>query len=192
MRLFVAADLDDRVRAAVSGVVGELRAQLEGAGIADQVRWVADDHLHLTLQFIGYVDDERAAAIRSALEPPLASASCRVSLAGVGAFPRGGAARVIWLGIDSGAEDLRVVHDEVGRRLESAGCSPEERKFRAHLTIGRVRNPEKRLTHRYLKGLSLDAPGAWTIRHVTLYESRLSAAGANYIPLVQTPLNGKA
>jgi 2'-5' RNA ligase len=192
MRLFVAADLDDKFRTAVSGTVGEVRDQLTTAGVADQVRWVDGDHLHLTLQFIGYVDDDRGAAIRSGLEAPLASPPCRISLAGIGAFPRGGAARVIWLGVDSGAEALRAVHDEVGRRLEAAGCSPEERQFRAHLTIGRVRNPEKRLTHRFLKSLSLDAPGSCTITHITLYESRLSAAGATYLPLLQTALDGAA
>ncbi len=191
MRLFIAADLDDRVRAAVGGCIEDLRRQLANAGIVDQVRWVAVDQLHLTLQFIGYVEDERAMAIRTALEPGLESPPCSVSLAGAGAFPTAGPARVIWLGIESGADTLRAVHDEVKARLELAGCSPEDRKFRAHLTIGRVRKPDKRLTHRFLRSLSLDAPGACVLKTVTLYESRLAASGATYLPLLETTLEGK-
>ena len=159
MRLFIAVDLDERLQRVVADRIGDLRRLLAASGIDDHVRWVATEQLHLTLHFIGYVDDQQAGLIRAALEPGLTSPPCRLSLAGMGAFPTSGAARVIWLGADAGADALRAVYQEVSARLKKAGCSPEEREFRAHLTIGRVRKPDRRLTHRMLRGLSLDPSG---------------------------------
>ncbi len=188
MRLFVAVDLNEELKAAVRSRVADLRTRLATVREADLVRWATDDQLHLTLHFIGYVDDERAELIRAALEPSMKSPSFSLSLGRLGAFPSSGSARVIWIGVDDGEELLRAVHREVGERLRATGCSPEQRDFRGHLTIGRVRKPERELSYRMLKALPFEPPGSSLVDHVTLYESRLSAKGATYRSLLQTPL----
>lgn len=125
-RLFVAIDLPDDVKAALTG----LRFAVGGA------RWVAPEHLHLTVRFIGEVDDEMFAAIREGLlVEGLSSFACR--LQGVGCFPPRGRPKVLWAGVQ--AEDgLFRLQGGIENSLRRLGVVPEERKFTPPYHLGKV------------------------------------------------------
>ncbi len=183
MRLFVAADLGSGARRRIVDVMGEVTRHLRRAGAADNVRWVADDNLHVTLKFLGEVDDGGAERVRSALARPLDIAPFDIGLRGAGAFPPQGPLRIVWIGIPRGAGELRQVYDVVERRLQPIGFPSDDRPFRAHVTIGRFRRPERRLAaavRRILDEVPADV-GACHIDHVTLYESHLLPEGSKYV-----------
>jgi 2'-5' RNA ligase len=191
MRLFVAVDLDPARQQAVTRVVGDLRCALDQEGWASALRWVAADHRHLTLRFLGERDQASGARIGSALTQPIALAPFDVVFEGAGVFPPQGAPRVLWLGIGRGGDGLAELFDAVEVRLRTAGVEPEQRPFSPHLTLARFRN-RARGGRRAALGAALAAvrvdAGAMPVQTITLYESRLGASGAQYRRLVSASL----
>lgn len=98
--------------------------------------------MHLTLAFLGEVADDLPGRLRA----PLAATGARhsafdVRLGGLGAFPGPGRARVVWVGMEAGAAELRVLQKDVVGALVPAGYVPERRPFSPHLTLARLRTP---------------------------------------------------
>jgi 2'-5' RNA ligase len=189
VRLFVAVDLDEAVRRAAGRLARTLRERLEQAG-SYSVSWVASDNLHLTLQFLGEVDDRAGAAVTSAMATPFAQPPFDLELAGVGTFPPGGPARVLWFGISAGAAALDQLSTEVDARLRPLGFPREDRGFRAHLTVARFRTPAPPRVRDLTTLTSAGPIGRCQVQHVTLYQSHLSPKGATYTPLTRAVLGG--
>lgn len=185
MRLFVAIDLPDGQRAEAQRAAAVLQRALESARAAETVRWVTREQMHLTLRFIGEVDDTMAERIARAVAAPLASSPFALALGEPGTFPGGQHPRVVWLGLSEGAAAADGARAEIERRLAALGLEPDERPFRAHLTLGRVRDP-RRLGGAAARGLrrAMDAlavaPTPATVDHATLYRSHLSPKGSRY------------
>ena len=180
VRAFFAIDLPEGVRKEVVEVTERLRRELPRG-----VRFPSEDSWHLTLTFMGDVP-------RAALPKLLARATARlqpeapfeVSLAGLGAFPNARIARVLWIGVGQGGARLA----KLARKLEAAargvGAPRERRPFHAHLTIGRLREPQQIPLER----VPAPSGGGFSVEEVVLYESRLSSSGATYSPLARLPL----
>src|SRR5262245_22813927 len=135
MRLFVGVELSDAARRLAAEVARALQRELEKALGA---RWVAPQNMHLTVRFVGYVPDDRAAAVLEALMRPLDVPAFEIELGGCGRFPSRGAPRVLWIGVRTGLASLRTLHEEFNRRLAPIGYEPESRPFSAHLTLARI------------------------------------------------------
>ena len=138
MRLFVAVELEPRVVEAVAACSEELRRRSARAPRA-RITWVAPDRLHVTVRFIGDVDQTRSTTIADALRPGLALTPFDVAVEGVGTFPPHGAPRVLWAGIGRGAEAIGAGEAEVSARLEACGVPREARPYHPHVTLARVR-----------------------------------------------------
>ena len=192
MRLFIAADLDDGARSAVSGAVASIRAQSERdrQGSTRGVSWVDARNLHLTLHFLGEIDEVLLPVLSDALAPALELDAPRVGLAGWGVFPPRGPARVIWLGVTAGAGTLTSAHAMLGQRLRSAGIAPESRPFSPHLTVGRVKVPSGQHWNRLAAGVPPLAVAEWDLSACTLFQSHLSPAGPSYRALLSIPFAG--
>jgi 2'-5' RNA ligase len=188
VRLFIAVDPDEAVKAAAGAAARELAGRLRGAARA--VRWVDPTNLHLTVRFIGDVDPPAAARVREQLEPPIAIDAFELAFGGVGAFPAAGPPRVVWIGVTRGAAGLAGLHDELERRVRAAGLPPDDRPFAAHLTIGRVKRADSATgaaIRRELSGCRIDV-AASQVTAVTLYRSRTLPSGPVYEALSRTPL----
>lgn len=134
MRLFVALELPEGHRASLAGVCEE--------GRRGGVRWVAADNVHLTLKFLGEVDEGLVPGIERALAEVAGSAQpFALALEGGGCFPNARSPRVIWVGVGEGADGASRLAVEVERALKPLGFAPEKRRFRPHLTIGRPKDP---------------------------------------------------
>ena len=191
MRLFFGVELDEAVKAAAADVGERLRQRL-GADAPDfEARWIAPENLHITIWFLGEVDDARADAVAAAFAPSLTVPSFELAVAGAGAFPPSGAPRVVWIGVRQGSEELAALYGAVGERLAPLGFDPERRGYTAHLTIARVKNPGRtapRNLRQLVSGVSADC-GSCRISSLTLFRSRLSPRGAAYERLLRVPLS---
>ncbi len=188
MRLFVAIELPERVRSAVDDLVGRWRSSLPKA------RWVAASNLHLTLAFLGEVDEARLPGLATGLTGAVAGrAGFQLHLRGSGCFPPNGRARVAWLGF---AESPEVVdlHAAVGRALRAAvGHEPERRPFHPHLTVARCSPPWPAAANRRWSRAAESSVGeAFEVSSVALVRSRLGAGGAAYSILHRFALGGAA
>ena len=190
MRLFVGVELSDDMKSAAAAASERLQRELERAELHVPARWVPASNLHITLWFIGEVDDARSARIREVMEAPFAVPPFTLRAAGLGAFPPSGPPRVFWIGVTAGGESLRGLHAEVESRLTPLGFEPERRAYSAHLTIARVKDVPRGdapRIRRVLADIDADA-GAADIAAVTLFRSRLSPKGSTYEPLLRVPL----
>jgi 2'-5' RNA ligase len=189
-RLFVALEPPDAVRRRIAAAAAELR-RAAGRAEAD-VRWVAPENLHLTLQFLGGVPEERVAGVAAALEAAAAGARpLTLEVTGAGGFPNARRPRVIWLGMQGDVAALAAMVGDLGRRLTPLGFPPESRPYAAHLTLGRARD------QRGAPGLggalaarALADGFAWRATEVVLVESHLSPKGPRYEPLLRAVLGG--
>jgi 2'-5' RNA ligase len=187
MRVFVAIDVGDAVRAEVTRVVAAVSARLEAAKTPPKVTWVKPAALHVTLKFLGETSDEEVARVRDLLAPPIPVPPFEIEWRGIGAFPSPRHPRALWMGVIRGASQLGAVEAEVSRRLGQAGAD-ESRPFLPHLTLGRIK----------MTGQGVDWPKvlqAVDVRgvtsradRITLYRSELSQRGPHYTGLISAPL----
>lgn len=190
MRLFLAVDLDDATRRAAASAVGVLEAALTKSGSGRDVKWVATDNLHLTLHFLGEVQEADVVGLRDTLRLPLETQAFDLRFGAVGTFPPSGSPRVIWIDVVDGGDAMGRVYDELGVRLRTLRFETETRPYRPHLTVGRLRVPGRAMVRLVLSESSAPDVGGCRVDHVTLYQSRLSPRGSTYVALEHTPLGG--
>ena len=188
MRLFVAVEIGERLSKRVAEVSRELQRRAAEAAPRAKVTWVPPDRMHLTVRFIGEVDDERAAMVGKAFDAPLAVSPFRLGLCGVGTFPRSGTPRVVWVGVTEGRAGVLAIETEVTARLTPLGIPEENRAYSPHLTLARVREPARLRTAHLVDGLTDRQIGTVRIDTITLFQSKLSPKGPTYTPLLHIPL----
>jgi 2'-5' RNA ligase len=188
VRLFIGVELNDQVREAATQIADSLKRQL---GDRVHARWTAEANLHITLWFIGEVDDHRCEALLRALDHPFDDHAFDIEINGLGMFPSTGAPRVFWLGVHSGSEDLAQLHSTLAVRLAPLGFEAERRTYSPHLTIARVKEVSRAIPARALREMLRTTPavaGRCRASSVTVFRSRLSPKGATYDPLLRIPL----
>ena len=181
IRAFIATDIPEDVRAAIS----EAQARLKRAPVGVKISWTKVDNIHITLQFLGYVEEPVIEKIRPALESVSQShASFELSIRGAGAFPNEHRPRVLWVGCEDVQGKLRALADAVQAAMEPLGFEPEHREFSAHLTLGRVKfpRPDAALT-RALDSIKNDVFGTMRVEAIHLIESQLHPQGSIYSKL---------
>lgn len=179
-RLFVAFEPPEPVRRRLAAIEAELR---RGAGrAADEIRWVAPENIHLTIQFLGAVPEERVPGVEAALHAAAASARpLALEVRGAGGFPNARRPRVLWVGLDGDLAPLAALAADVGRRLAPLGFPPEDRPFSPHLTLGRARDGRGAPGLAGALASAAQADGApWRVGELVLFESHLSPKGPRY------------
>lgn len=146
------------------------------------VRWVAEEHLHFTVCFLGDVPATQIEDVRWALRVPWGIGVFTASREGVDVFPFSGPPRVIWLGMRDGRDPLHALRGELAGRLNRYGLETPSRPFRPHLTLGRVNRTVTDLgtALRSFVRAQVAANTRWRVGRVSLYESRLSPGGPAY------------
>jgi len=154
------------------------------------VGWVRPENLHLTLKFLGQVEQTRLLAIAEVIgSVARSSVPFRLVLGGLGAFPSPRAARVIWVGVPEGAGSLAGLQARLEAELEPLGFAREERAFTAHLTLGRVRGPGHReQLAAALISMPAELLGEMVLDRIELMKSDLRPGGARYSILHSLPL----
>jgi 2'-5' RNA ligase len=187
LRTFVAVDIDAAVETQVSRLIKRLQ------NTSAKVKWVDPQHLHYTLKFLGEIHlrdvPEICRAIEKAVRP---LESFRAVAAGAGAFPDPERPRTVWLGITDGQEEFVTLHDTVEDALDKLGFRREHRRFRPHLTLGRVRQSPTgieelgQLVQQHRDFIA----GELYVGEVKIFSSVLTKDGPHYTPLGSAELRG--
>jgi len=182
IRVFFAIDLDESSREAACEVLAALRASPGGEG----VRWVRREALHVTLRFLGNIEPAQVASLAQAVGSELAGQTpFALTLGEARLFPSPRRPRAVALEVGPEAE-LSGLAQAVGRGTESCGFEAEERAFRAHLTLGRIKQGRGPAT----AGLRVPEGNPSLVRDVVLFRSELGRSGASYTPLERMELGG--
>lgn len=186
LRLFVAVDVPDRVKAGLAAAVAPYRDRIPGA------RWTNSQGWHVTLKFLGATWPRLVDEVRTSVQAAAAaSRPFETNLTEMGVFPSPGRARVVWAGL----EDTEGRFGPMVKRLDDLLVEhfvPEKRAFTPHLTLARLNPP------RNIKEFAPDLVGTavpserFAIDRLVLYRSHLSPKGATYEPLLEAPLSGSA
>jgi len=178
IRAFIGIRIDPNMAQKIAEVQSRLQESFSG------IRWVGTNNLHLTLKFLGDVEEGKVKPISEALEQALQDIS-QFSILGreIGVFPDIRRARVLWVGLES--EALASVAKSVESALKPIGFPREKRGFTPHLTIGRWRNfdgrPE-RLKQEIDRFKNYDFGESW-VEEVVFFQSVLKPQGAVYSAL---------
>lgn len=187
VRTFVAVEVDEGVRNRAAKLIRRL--QQSGA----DVRWVDTRQMHVTLKFLGEVDLREVYHICMAVEKSVAEIEpFSINVCGVGAFPSLARPRVLWLGIDDGAEQMSALNARIETALQALGYPREARRFQAHLTLGRVRKQDRALddlAEMICEMQDLEI-GPSTVDQVVIFSSELQPTGPVYEPMGHAELNG--
>lgn len=179
--MFVAVPLDDDTRHALAArLTEEVGDDLPG-------RPVAPENWHLTLRFLGEVEDPVVDRIVAALDTAPLGVPFPVRWGGLGAFPSARRAQVVWVGLSAGEEAMARLAVSVDEALQAAGIERSDRPFRPHLTVSRLR-PTGSVDHALEKVDDLAI--RMEVDRVTLFESRLRRGGAQYGVIEEFPLGG--
>jgi 2'-5' RNA ligase len=150
---------------------------------------VAPENLHVTLKFLGGVDEARLHTLIDVLHTAVRRhAQFAIDVAGLGAFPSATRPRVLWAGIGGGASALGALAETVDAALATAGLPREPRPFSPHVTIGRVREFRRVPALGDALGSAAQRFGRVLVAAAALMRSDLSPRGARYTPLAVLPL----
>ncbi len=176
LRLFVAISFPPDIRLRLAA----LCSGLPGA------KWIGPESMHLTLRFIGEVGGDVAEDIDASLRG-VAAPSFELSIAGVDCFESGGKVHTLWAGFEK--QPLLVhLRDKVESAIVRAGCEPERRKFKAHVTLARFRGGTTPRVGPFLQSYSRLALGPFPVESFSLYRSHLGSEKAHYETLADYPL----
>jgi RNA 2',3'-cyclic 3'-phosphodiesterase len=186
-RLFIALRLPEEALPDIAAAQDSLKEAIPGA------RWVEPIGAHLTLKFLGPVPDESILDIIAALEESVRDQSAYAySIRGIGGFPTPTRPRVVWAGIKDDGQTFELA-GHVERAMERLGFKPEGRDFHPHITLARVKRPQRLKNPGALQqpgqNLSIDSLRA---SEVTLFESKLSPKGATYSVVSRAALKDAA
>ena len=178
IRLFAALPLPEATRERLA----RLQSGLPGA------RWVDPHNLHITLRFIGEVDEGTAADVDEALDRVTAPPFPLV-LEGAGNFGKGHRSHTLWAGVER-SDPLHHLRDKIESALVRAGLPPEERKYSPHVTLARLNDQSAARLGPWLAGAGLFRDGPVMVDRFCLYESILGRTGPTYHALRSYPLGG--
>ena len=146
-----------------------------------KVGWEKAEKLHLTLKFLGETNEvqiEKLSEIVSEISAQFSNLKFELSETGV--FPSQQNTRVLWLGVNGDIELLQNINSILETECEKIGFKKETRIFKPHLTIARIREPQKSkyLIQKHLENIF--APVAFEVSEIVIYESRLHPTGSIY------------
>ena len=164
--------------------------------VVDGVRWVEPENIHLTLKFLGEVEDRELHAVcRRVAEAAKTHMSFSVVCRGVGAFPSIDRPNTIWIGVEDSDELLAALQRDVEEALIDLGFPAERRPYKPHLTLGRTKSRRNQdvAWEDYVNRNATREIGELSVDQVTVFSSELERRGPLHTPLAHCPLSdGKA
>lgn len=188
LRVFLAVEPPAEILRDIASIQDRLRKLIGG-----DIGWVRPGGIHLTLKFFGDVSSDQVANIMTVVERATErERPFPLAVGGVGLFPDVRRPRVLWLGLSGDVERLQVFQSGLETAFFQIGFSREERPFRPHLTLGRIRNVKglSGLSRALDKGEAFTA-GRFFASEVHLIKSELTPGGAVYTKLKEFSFAGK-
>ena len=191
VRIFAAVNLSIASVRALAKLQQALHEALASEGQL-RVRWVPAPNIHVTVKFFGNLFEEQLHALRDAARQAVQEARpFALSARGLGAFPSPVKPRVLWVGLQDGAEALTALQERLEQAAEALGFAPETRPFHPHVTLGRVASGRADLSALLADFAEADGLVS-TVEELVIYESRLRRRGAEYVARARIPFPGTA
>lgn len=176
MRLFIAIELPDDIKKVLSG----LKVDIPGA------HWVSAEQVHLTLAFLGEVDESTVERLTGKLAN-IRESGFKLNFGRIDCYPNRHRPRVLWIGLEPQPKlnDLAV---KVRAAMLACSIPYDERHFSPHITLARLKlSPSREFDEFLARNIQLKLP-PFSVREFTLFQSRLTSQGAQHIPLKSFPL----
>jgi 2'-5' RNA ligase len=186
LRTFIGVDLGKPIRDRIVA----LQETLARTGV--QVKWVEPENLHVTMLFLGEVEDRAVAEVCRIVQSCTANhPAFPMSVETVGCFPNARRPRVVWVGVGEGAQPLCTLHDELEIPLQDLGYRREERRYTPHITLGRVKSdrPAADLSAALSQKAGWKA-GETVVKELLVMSSELTSQGPHYTVLSRAKLGG--
>jgi 2'-5' RNA ligase len=174
VRAFIAVEISDEIRSRIVAAVEPIQRGLDG------IKWVDRENLHLTLRFLGEIEESDVELLQDIMKARFSGAPAPlIHVRKIGNFPR-----VIWAGIEGDLARLRSLWERAQTSARELGLGPDDHGFSPHVTIARIKESGvvTKLKKR-LEPLAASDFGAMTVNRVVLFQSRLSPHGPTYAPL---------
>ena len=169
-----------------------LQRELKSKFGSSAFRWVKTEQIHITLRFFGWLTMAQIEELKRLL-PSIGSAHPAFTLtcSGLGCFPNARRPRVLWAGLAGDLSLASTLHSSIISATRDFGEPPEDRPFKPHLTLARLKEPDPRqisdLKHILACGFEMDEP--WRVDHFLLMQSHLSPQGPEYEKLASYTLS---
>lgn len=182
-RIFAAVEISDEARRKTSDYIETLRRNFSQI----RVGWEKPEKLHLTVKFLGDVEENKLADLIEAAEQTAQKLqSLKLQIAETGVFPSLRQPRILWLGVQDETDDLKKVNASFESHCEKIGFAREQRIYKSHLTIARLREPKTSVelanVHWHNKFSSLP----FSVQELVIFESQLTQFGSHYRVLHRT------
>lgn len=180
IRAFIAVELEPALKDRISEIQSELKKT-----DAD-IKWVNPNNIHLTLKFLGYVEEKKLEEIKHAIEKIAKDfLNFSIETSQIGIFPEKGTPRVIWIGIKKGKEILTKIAFELKEEIAKLGIPKEDRPFQSHATIGRIKSSKNKdkLISKINEINQTIKPQVQDASEIILFQSTLSPLGPTYTKL---------
>lgn len=186
LRLFIAIDIPNPIK----NPLIEVRNALSQC--TSNVKWVANDNLHLTLKFLGETEVSKTSQIISAMQEATRNTTpFSLEVSGLGTFPGRGRPKVIWAGVKGDTHQLLMLQQGLEDLLYQAGFPRESRKYSPHLTLGRPKElGELGSLAEQINKYQRHPFGQWEIQSIKLMQSTLRPTGPVYTVLAHSKLQG--
>ena len=186
-RVFCAVELPAEVRARLEEHILRLRKEVPDAAAS----WSRVENIHLTLKFFGNVEVKRIEKISAAAERVVKQFSTfPIGVGETGVFPRPSRPQVLWIGVSDPSGQLSALQAKFEDECAAEGFKKEDRAYRPHLTIARLRKPEvaRQLADAHLQ-MKFE-PIEIDLKELVLFRSELSPKGSKYTVILAADLRG--
>ncbi len=185
LRTFIAVPIANSIKQELSKFQNQLKS-LWGK----EVKWVDIPMIHITLDFLGDVDDTLVDSIGQTMRQVLQNQKkFEISLENVATFPEPQRAKVIWAGIQDPQKRLSELNKIFEEAMLQFGIKPEEREFSPHITLGRIKEAPPKDIASVLEKYKNIQFGKMIVDNIILYKSTLRPQGSLYEPLVEIKLS---
>ena len=186
MRVFLAIELDSETRSTLETFQRELQELLP------PINWVRPQSWHLTVKFLGEIEESQLEPIQRAVEEAACHGTCfSLRIEGFGGFPHLRMPRVLWAGVSGQVDELHLLALHVDETLSPLGFPSESKPFRAHLTLARIKDRAREVGVALTKSDVLQHVhffGNIMVERLCLFKSELKPTGAIYQKLWEIPL----
>jgi RNA 2',3'-cyclic 3'-phosphodiesterase len=172
IRMFVALEIPDKIIKKI------LELRDAAAGNESKLNWEHKDKIHLTLKFIGEVPEEKVDLIKESLNFIEDFSKINLELTKFGFFFRKKEPKILWMGLKAD-KNLNILFEEIENNMLSLGIPKEERKFKPHLTLLRIKKPVRKKFIKNFEDYLFDRV-SFNADSVALIKSELSAEGSKY------------
>lgn len=187
MRCFISIAIPEDIKKGMSAIQDRLKKT--GADVS----WTKPDGMHLTLQFLGEIEEKRITKIETAMNIACAGINpFSLDVSGIGVFPDIRRPRVVWIGLNENGNNLTKMQRGIENQLAEIGFPAEKRRFTPHITLGRVKSNSN--LSQLLKIIDEEKNaeiGSFSVSGVHLMKSDLRPEGAVYTELYLLGLKGE-